>query len=154
MHMHDTTQDIATNTAHHSLLRASFAPREAFPSSSFHLGRAGCPASGNHRPLKAGIYLFDVLQPCASRDGRQHGEQDYNERALDPLLVPALYTRPGDAVNMLTEGRLCKRHTGAASTQHPCSCARHCRLLCQRQPQSFQILRAACAQPAAHTVAG
>ena len=39
------------------------------------------------------------------------------------------YTRPGHAVNMLTEERLCKRHPGAASIQLH-RCGRHCRQLC------------------------
>jgi len=54
------------------------------------------------------------------------------ERALDPLLVPALPDLGGHAVNMLAEERRCKRHPGAASMQ-PHGCARHCRLqlLCQ-----------------------
>ena len=40
------------------------------------------------------------------------------ERALDPLYyLGACATRPGHAVNMLTEERLCKRHPGAASMQ-------------------------------------
>eukprot|EP00964_Phaeocystis_antarctica_P161893 scaffold135146_cov66-Phaeocystis_antarctica.AAC.2 len=52
------------------------------------------------------------------------------ERALDPLLVPALLAGPGHAVNMLTDERRSARHPGSASMQLH-GTARHCRLLCQ-----------------------
>jgi hypothetical protein len=51
------------------------------------------------------------------------------ERALDPLLVPALLAL-ATPLNMLAEERRCKRHPGAASMQLH-GTARHCRLLCQ-----------------------
>merc|ERR1712166_654236 len=55
---------------------------------------------------------LDVPEPCASRDGRQHGEQDQGARARPAL--EACANRPDHAVNMLTEERLCERHPGAA----------------------------------------
>ena len=72
------------------------------------------------------------------------------ERALDPPLG-ACATRPGHAVNMLTEERLCKRHPGAASMFH--AAPRHCAPLpaALPEPQSSQISRNACAQPAAQS---
>ena len=42
----------------------------------------------------------------------------------------ACATRPGHAVNILTDERRSKRHPGAASMQLH-GTARHCRLLCQ-----------------------
>ena len=78
-----------------------------------------------------------IPQPCASRDGRQHGEQDQGARARPAL--GAWATRPGHAVNMLAEERRCKRRPGAASMQRLMQrfqtavppYARHCRQLCQ-----------------------
>jgi hypothetical protein len=61
-------------------------------------------------------------------DGRQHGVKDQGARARPAL--GACATRPGHAVNVLTEECLCKRHPGAASMQLH-GCARHCRQLCQ-----------------------
>ena len=61
-------------------------------------------------------------------DGRQHGELDQGVRARPAL--GACATRPGHAVNMLAEERLCKRHPGAAPMQLH-GTAHHCRLLCQ-----------------------
>eukprot|EP00964_Phaeocystis_antarctica_P071864 scaffold43891_cov65-Phaeocystis_antarctica.AAC.1 len=76
------------------------------------------------------------------------------DRARDPLsLVVADATRPGHAVNMLTEERLCKRRSGAASMQLYGGCAPLPRLLFQiPEPQSSQILRAACAKPSAQSL--
>ena len=87
-----------------------------------------------------------IPQPCASRDGRQHGEQDQGARARPAL--GACATRPGHAVNMLAEERLCKRHPGAASMQLH-GCARHCRQLCQSLTEHSNLacrLRPATAQ--------
>eukprot|EP00964_Phaeocystis_antarctica_P053467 scaffold31384_cov73-Phaeocystis_antarctica.AAC.1 len=64
-----------------------------------------------------------------SRDGRQHGEQDQGARAR-PALGACATTRPGHAVNILTDERRSARHPDAASMQLH-GTARHCRLLCQ-----------------------
>ena len=85
------------------------------------------------------------LEPCGSREGRQHGEQDQRARARPAL--GACATRPGHAVNMLTEERLCKRYPGSALVQLSTAV---CAAL--PEPQSSQILRAACAQPAAQSL--
>jgi hypothetical protein len=60
-------------------------------------------------------------------------QQDQGARARPAL--GAWATRPGHAVNMLAEERLCKRHPGAASMQLH-GCARHCRAV--PEPQSSQ----------------
>ena len=86
----------------------------------------------------AAIFEFDSppipswsLHPCASRDGRQRGEQDQGASARPAL--GACATRPGHAVNMLTKERLCKQHPLAqqAALVQLHGSARHCRLLCQ-----------------------
>eukprot|EP00964_Phaeocystis_antarctica_P032832 scaffold18606_cov60-Phaeocystis_antarctica.AAC.5 len=87
-----------------------------------------------------------ILQPCASRDGRQHGEQDQGARARPAL--GACATRPGHAVNMLTEERL--KSASDTLVQHSCSSPRQCAPHCQSLRS--QILRAACAQPAAQSL--
>eukprot|EP00964_Phaeocystis_antarctica_P014734 scaffold8132_cov38-Phaeocystis_antarctica.AAC.2 len=57
-----------------------------------------------------------VPQPCGSRDGCQDGEQDQGARARPAL--GACATRPGHAVNMLTDERRSARHPGAASASN------------------------------------
>eukprot|EP00964_Phaeocystis_antarctica_P014356 scaffold7908_cov63-Phaeocystis_antarctica.AAC.3 len=83
-----------------------------------------------------------LLQLCGSRDGCQHGEQ--YQGARDRPALGACATRPGHAVNMLTDERRSARHPGAASMQlhgtvhharHTAGCSR------LPEPQSSQILR-------------
>jgi len=77
-------------------------------------------------------------------------EQDQGERARATRSWCLRATRPAwprVAVNMLDEERRCKRHPGAASMAAPRLCAPLPAAL--PEPQSSQILRHACAQPAA-----
>eukprot|EP00964_Phaeocystis_antarctica_P137290 scaffold101806_cov48-Phaeocystis_antarctica.AAC.2 len=77
------------------------------------------------------------------------------ERALDPLLVPALLG-PGHAVNMLTEltdERRSKRHPGRSIDAAP----RHCAPLPAALPsaRASELSNLACRlRPASRTVAG
>ena len=67
----------------------------------------------------------------------------------------AYASRPGHhAVNMLTEERAAPLQATSWRTapMQLHGCARHCRVACFHQsPQSFQILRIACAEPAAQS---
>ena len=60
-----------------------------------------------------------IPQPCASRDGRQHGEQDQGARARPALASRCLGYNPpwSRRQHMLAEERRCKRRPGAASMQ-------------------------------------
>ena len=82
-----------------------------------------------------------IPQPCASRDGRQHGEQDQGARARPAFASRCLGYNPpwSRRQHMLAEERRCKRRPGAASMQRLMQrfqtavppYARHCRQLCQ-----------------------
>jgi hypothetical protein len=126
--------------------------------------RRGCPRRALPFPAGDSLLLrsrnrglgIQWTYPCftaAAICGAHIGSMTALLRARDLLLVPALPT--------LATPSICWLRSAAASdtlAQHRSmqlhGCARHCRQLCHSQSlrgQSSQILRAACAQPAAQS---